>query len=411
MRKQRNIRDRQAATMDFATALHSFGAPAHRVEEIVDLLGEKTGERVQLFAVPTALIFTFGEGKKQAVQVQRTRPGDFDLGRLAELETMLRGLGPANKSLKESSKSMRRVLSRAELYTPAQFLLAFSLVSASVSVFMGGSWREILGSLIAGFLVGALLQKPQSLPNLGQVIVPGAALLASFAALILGYVLDASTAIITTASLIVLVPGFTLTTALTELATGHWSSGSARLAAAATNFLLLTFGVALGHAAASHFLPDTAALPLRTTPILLKALALIVAGLSLSVLFKARTQDMKWIVLSVTVAYLASIMSAEMLDPRLSAFAPALAVGLGANIFARLSGHPAALFQVPGVMILVPGSLGLHSLLALLNHDILPGVESGFATFLAASSLVAGLLFANLLIAPKLDAWDSDSVC
>lgn len=397
--------------MDFATALHSFGAPAHRVEEIVDLLGEKTGEKAQLFAVPTALIFTFGEGKHQAVQVQRTRPGDFDLGRLAKLETMLRHLRPANKSLKQSAATMRQVLSRPELYSPKQFLLAFSFVSASVSVFMGGSWREILGSLIAGFLVGALLQKPQRLPNLGQVILPGAALLASFAALILGHLLEASTAIITTASLIVLVPGFTLTTALTELATGHWSSGSARLAAAATNFLLLTFGVALGHAAAAHFLPDSSAQEFSPAPIPLKILALIVSGLSLSVLFKARVEDMKWIVLSVTVAYLASVLSAEALDPRLCAFAPALAVGLGANLFARITGHPVALFQVPGVMILVPGSLGLHSLLALLNHDVLPGVESGFTTFLAASSLVAGLLFANLLIAPKLETKDEDALC
>lgn len=397
--------------MDFAKALHGFGAPAHRVEELVDLLGEKTGQRAQLFAVPTALIFTFGEGKNQAVQVQRTRPGDFDLGRLAEIEKMVRGLRPANKSLKQSSKSMKEVLARAELYSPIQFLMAFSLVSGSVSVFMGGSWREVLSSLIAGFLVGALLQIPQKWPSLGQVIVPGAALLASFAALVLGDFLDASTGIITAASLIVLVPGFTLTTALTELATGHWSSGSARLAAAATNFLLLTFGVAVGHAAASPFLPEGQPELILAAPIYLKGVALVISGISLAVLFKARVRDMKWIVLSVTIAYLASVVSAEHLDPRLCAFAPALTVGLGANLFARWTGHPVALFQVPGVMILVPGSLGLHSLLALLNHDVLPGVESGFATFLAASSLVAGLLFANLIITPKVECWDRKSVC
>lgn len=396
--------------MTLATALHSFGAPAHRVEEVVDLLGEKTGERAQLFAVPTALIFTFGEGKNQAVQVQRTRPGDFDLGRLAELESMIRNLGRARPSLSRASKSMKEVLRRPEYYSSAQVLLAFGLVSSSVSVFMGGTWREMLGALVSGFFVGLLLNKAQRLPQLGQVVLPVAALLASLLSLILGHLLQASPAILTTASLIVLVPGFTLTTALTELATGHWSSGSARLAAAATNFLLLTFGVALGHAAAAHF-PTEQSVASAQAPLLVKVCALFVAGWSLTVLFKARRSDLKWIVLSVIVAYVAAVLSAEYLDPRLSAFAPALAVGLGANIFARVTKHPVALFQVPGVMILVPGSLGLHSLLAILNHDVLPGIESGFATFLSASSLVAGLLFANLLVPPKLDSREGQDLC
>ena len=52
--------------------------------------------------------------------------------------------------------------------------------------------------------------------------------------------------ITTVAGIIVLVPGFTLTVAMTELATRNLVSGTARLAGAAGTFLAIGFGVALG---------------------------------------------------------------------------------------------------------------------------------------------------------------------
>ena len=55
----------------------------------------------------------------------------------------------------------------------------------------------------------------------------------------------------------------------------------------------------------------------------------------------------------------------------------------------------------PGILILVPGSLGYRSLTAFVNQDALEGLELAFATFLVAMSLVGGLLAANALIPPR----------
>jgi uncharacterized membrane protein YjjB (DUF3815 family) len=49
------------------------------------------------------------------------------------------------------------------------------------------------------------------------------------------------------------------------------------------------------------------------------------------------------------------------------------------------------------MLLLVPGSVGFRSLHALLQHDVLSGIETGFAMALVAVSLVTGLFLANLV--------------
>ena len=66
--------------------------------------------------------------------------------------------------------------------------------------------------------------------------------------------------IATLAGLIVLVPGLTVTTAITELATSHLTAGTTRMAGAFMTFIAIGFGVALGYRIAAMLGPPAAAL-------------------------------------------------------------------------------------------------------------------------------------------------------
>ena len=70
-----------------------------------------------------------------------------------------------------------------------------------------------------------------------------ASLLVALASLLWG---GLSTSITVLGGVIVLVPGLTLTVAMNELATRHLMSGTGRLMGAATTFLVIGLGVALG---------------------------------------------------------------------------------------------------------------------------------------------------------------------
>jgi uncharacterized membrane protein YjjB (DUF3815 family) len=56
---------------------------------------------------------------------------------------------------------------------------------------------------------------------------------------------------------------------------------------------------------------------------------------------------------------------------------------------------------VPGLMLLVPGSVGFRSLASLLERDVVAGVDTAFSMLMVAVALVAGLLSANALVPPR----------
>ena len=55
------------------------------------------------------------------------------------------------------------------------------------------------------------------------------------------------------------------------------------------------------------------------------------------------------------------------------------------------------LVTIPGVLVLVPGSVGYRSLLDLVDRDVTTSIETGFAMVLTAAGIVFGLLLADVL--------------
>jgi len=78
-----------------------------------------------------------------------------------------------------------------------------------------------------------------------------------------------------------------------------------------------------------------------------------------------------------------------------------LVVGCGSNLYARLRDRPAIVPLAPGMILLVPGSLGYRSLSAVLNRETIAGVDFAFGMILVAMSLVGGLLASSAIVPPK----------
>jgi uncharacterized membrane protein YjjB (DUF3815 family) len=56
---------------------------------------------------------------------------------------------------------------------------------------------------------------------------------------------------------------------------------------------------------------------------------------------------------------------------------------------------------IPGMMLLVPGSIGYRSLESLMERDVVAGIGTAFSMALVAVAIVAGLLLANSLVPPR----------
>jgi uncharacterized membrane protein YjjP (DUF1212 family) len=389
-----------AFVLHLGRALHSYGHSAQRLEDILGATADSLGlEGHQFFSTPTSIMASFGPLGLQRTHMLRIQPGEVNLGKLAELESVARHVVQRRMTVADGTAAVTRIAAAGSPYGRLLTTLAFGLGSAAAGFFLGGGGREILAAGILGVVVGLCALFVASRPRLGGVFEPVAAFIVSAAAVGLAHLVGPISVLVATlGGLIVLIPGLTLTTAMTELATRHLASGTARLSAAFITFLSIAFGVALGNRlGAAAFGPAVTVVP-SSLPSWAAVIALIIAPLSFLVIFRAELRDAPWIIVAGALGVLGGRLGAATLGVELGTFAGAFAVALASSAYERWRNRPAAVVLVPGILLLVPGSVGFRSLTSLIERQAVVGIETAFSMILTAVALVAGLLVAGVIV-------------
>jgi uncharacterized membrane protein YjjP (DUF1212 family) len=383
-------------------ALHVYGIAAHRLEEVMGKAAERLGLQGQFFSTPTAIFASFGRQDEQHTFLMRVTPGEVNLGKIAELDDVTTGVLRGALDPAEGSKQIDRILTEPHRYGAALTTIAFCLASAAASRFLDGGLKEIAASALIGLVIGLLslfVGKYQSFGKVFEFVAAGAAsaLAGSLTFVIGAYAVSNATL----AGLIVLMPGLTLTIALIELSTRNLSSGTARLSGAFVIFLSIGFGVAVGGAIANLLIGEPAVARAAPLPAWTEALALVTMPIALTILLRAQLRDAVWILIAGALAVGGSRLGVGFFGPEMGVFLGALTVGVASNWYARLLDRPAIITEVPGIMLLVPGSVGFRGLVALMDEKIVSGVDTSFKMILTAVALVAGTLMANIVAPPR----------
>jgi len=395
-------RDAVGFVLRLGRALHVYGIPAHRLEEVMGKAAEKLGLQGQFFSTPTAIFASFGRQDEQRTFLMRVTPGEVNLGKIAELDDVTTGVLRGALDPAEGSKRIDGILAEPHHYGPALTTIAFSLASAAASRFLGGGLKEVAASALIGLVIGLLslfVGKYQSFGKVYEFAAAGAAsVLAGSLTFAIGpYAVSNATL----AGLIVLMPGLTLTIALIELSTRNLSSGTSRLSGAFVVFLSVGFGVAVGGAVANLLLGEPSVARAEPLPPWTEALALVTMPIALTILLRAQLRDALWIMIAGALAVGGSRLGVRFFGPETGVFLGALTVGVASNWYARLLDRPAIITEVPGIMLLVPGSVGFRGLAALMDEKTISGVDTSFKMILTAVALVAGTLMANIVAPPR----------
>lgn len=388
--------------LDLGRALHQAGAPAHRLEEAMGSVCSRLGVEGRFFSTPTAIFAGFGPPEAARTAIVRVAPADVDLERLSDLDALAEQVVAGELSPGAGAVRIQEISSRPPRFGAAAEVIAFGIAACTATRLFGGGAREIAASGGAGMLIGALAVAARRLPGLARVLPTIAAVVAALLAEVLfGASGPAPVLLVTLGGLIVLLPGLTATVAMTELATGHLVSGSARLAGALTLFVQVGLGAAVGGRAGAHLhlLPDLGAV--TPLPPLTEIAAVAAAPFGLLVLFRARPSDIAVLLPASGIAFASARAGASILGPELGVLGGALLLGVVANLFARLRRRPAALPILGGIMVLVPGGVGFRSVSSLLRRDVVAGVGTAFSMVLVAAALAGGLLLASLVVSPR----------
>jgi len=87
--------------------------------------------------------------------------------------------------------------------------------------------------------------------------------------------------------------------------------------------------------------------------------------------------------------------------PQFGVFLAGLSMGALSNFYAHVTRRPGALVRTPGIILLVPGSIGFLSLSAIAQRDVFFGISSAITLIAILVSLVAGLLFGDLFVSSR----------
>ena len=386
-------------TLALGKALHRYGTPSFRLEEALSKVALRFGEEARFSAGPTGLFAAFGPPEALRTGLLRSEPGEMDLSRLGHLDILLQDVVAGREDAKSGFERLQQILISPAPYGPSFTLACYSAASASMACLMGGGLRETGLASFIGLMVGLFVLLSERVESLGRVVVPVTAVMASALA-VLGASLfgPLSVQVATLGGLVVLLPGLSLTVSLNEIANRHLMSGTARLMGASLVFLQLGFGAALGGKLAVAFPPLAGALAGPYAPKWALSVALVTLTLTAGVLFRAQVRDLGWILLAGISAYAGARIGTVWLGTELGAFVGATFLGVVGNAVSRFRNRPAVMTLVPGLLPLVPGSVGLRSLESLFARDTLAGVDTAFQMLMVAVSLVAGLLLANALL-------------
>ncbi len=392
--------DAIAFVLALGRALHRYGTPSQRLEEALLVACRRLDIEAEVFTTPTAIIMSFGGPSELRTRMMRVESGELDMDKLEQVDDLADDVAAQRVTPAEGVVRIEQIFAARRQYGHAISTVMHALTAGSLAVFFGGGLGDVAVASAIGVMLGLLAQVAKRSTDQARVFELVGAAFVALAANLASSVWSITPSLVTLAALIVLLPGMSLTVAMTELATRHLIAGTARLMSAVIVLLQLVVGVALGERIASALVTVQHAAP-SALPEWTQWVALVASSLGMAIVVQAQPRAFGWILAACTVGYLGTRLGTLCLGDEMGALVGAFACGVLGNTFARLMERPAQVVLVPAVLLLVPGSMGFRGMASLLGRDTLSGVETVFAMFIVAIAIVAGLLIANAVVSPR----------
>lgn len=397
--KQSTKEDKINFILLIAKALHACGAAAHHIELAISATSERLEMITNLIFFPTGIISSFSFENGDESRVIRVKPGGVDLCKISLIDETVDQVYNENLSVDEGAKRVGAIMKQPPNYPTWITNLSYGLAAGGISICFGASLTDFISSLGIGILIGFCAYIFPRFPKGEHIFIVFVSFLSSvIASIVASYCNTISANIVTMASLITLIPGLSLILSLVEISTKNLISGTARFVGATMELALMVFSVVMGRKLVEYLnLGDLAYLH-HPLPNWCEYLALIVLGVSFSIIFRVRKRDLLWASFMAFFGYLIVKFGVQHFGPELAFFMVGAFIKAGSNLFARVLNRPALITILPGIILLVPGSVTYRSISFVFDHDIMNGVNSAFAVGVIAVSLVAGLLFGSIII-------------
>jgi uncharacterized membrane protein YjjP (DUF1212 family) len=374
------------------------GEQTAEVERLLRRTATAFGMRqARIVAFPTAVFITFHDGRAQQVTLAEGLSHGLRLDQIANIQGLCNAAERAEVTPREGLDRLAEILHQPGRFGPAGIVAGHSILSVGLAMLLSPTLTNLAGAALLGFVVGLLKLVNRDRPVLAlPTPVFAATLVSALTYLAVQQGLPVDPLYLLVPPLVTFLPGAMLTLGMVELAYGDMIAGTSRLITGLVQLVLLAFGLAAG-AALVGFTPESlvdAAAPLIAQPWARWApwVAVVVFGTGVYVHFSAPRRSIGWLLLVLLLTFGAQRLAASVFNIEMSGFFGMLvATPLGYLIQHHFKGPPAIVTYLPSFWLVVPGSLGLHSVTRMLS-DRMAGIEGLVGAIFAIASIALGTL-------------------
>ncbi len=233
--------------LDIGQYMLQCGGEVSRVEDSIRRLCLAFGaERADVFTITSSIVVTIYSTRFGAVtQTRRITGSAYDLHRLELLNQLSRRICTEHLSLEDTGRALRAIVNTPQ-YSFGVQVFTYALISASFSLFFGGSWLDAAASGVIGVVLKCmdrLIRRTEANAFLSSLLCSCLGGLLAGGAVRLG--LGDNVDMISIGNIMLLIPGIALTNSLRDMFSGNTISGLMRFIEAILLALTIAFGFAL----------------------------------------------------------------------------------------------------------------------------------------------------------------------
>ncbi len=377
----------------------SMNGPITRLEERLTQAGAVHGFECEVYATPTAVFVTAKKGMEVVTTLERSTEISLNFTDMLFYDSILGKLSNGDISLAQAHEKLKSFRPRkypTQWVTFSAFLIGFS---ASYP-----RYGTLFGALVSGFLAALIyiLQRPlgRKLKFSGVFTDFIGCLMAFIFSVVASSLSGIGMAPFVIGSLVLIVPGLTLTSAISELAEHNFVSGTVKmmksiliLVAMGVAFLLVE-NVVMAFGLASQNLSKVIPPAGFTQSSWFQLICHLILIVSFCIFFHLPRKAFMGAVIS---GILSLFVLERFENPELyvlASFSASLTVGLLSLSLARFYSWPSQVFSTMGILTLVPGLLALSSFYSMTGSPS-QGVIA-YRVALTAGAITFGLFTARM---------------
>ncbi|KAF9110229.1 hypothetical protein BGX27_006621 [Mortierella sp. AM989] len=364
------ILTRQSFLIMIARSLILYGAPSHRIEETCSLLAQKMEVDASFALLPGLMTISFSDPETHTSDTRHLRCSQgMDMHKLAGVHRIVLAV-LKGESVEKANQELERLTLEPGLYPLWLTLLGWMGSSAFVAplAFNGGGFDMLLAGF-CGLMVGILGIVAGKVPVYGNVFEMTASILVGFVAKAFGDRVCFSA--VALAGVVVLLPGLLLTQAIMELSSRNIVSGAVKMFYALMYAFFLGFGLTMGAELWDYVAGGPVAASASACQHSISRwwyfIVYPAVSASINIVFNAHPRQWFGMTSVTAVGFMVTLFFKS--GPQVNAAVAAFAVGISGQLYGRLTGQLSYVALLSGILILVPGSVGVRGILAIIGND------------------------------------------